>query len=48
MLVASTEVTVRLMDREPVMEWKGIGFLVAFDVVFFTALWMFGEFLLEE
>jgi heme exporter protein B len=47
-LVASTEVTVGLMDRAPVVEWKGIGFLVAFDVVFLTALWMFGEYLLEE
>jgi len=47
-LVASTEVTVGLMDRAPVMQWKGIGFLVAFDVVFLTALWLFGEYLLEE
>jgi hypothetical protein len=30
------------------MEWKGIGFLVVFDVVFLTALWLFGEYLLEE
>ena len=47
-LVASTEVTVALMDRAPAVEWKGIGFLVAFDVVFLTVLWMFGEYLLEE
>jgi heme exporter protein B len=47
-LVASTEVTVGLLDRAPVVEWKGIGFLGAFDVVFLTALWMFGEYLLEE
>jgi heme exporter protein B len=47
-LVASTEVTVRLLDRDPAVEWKGIGFLVAFDVVFLTALWLFGEYLLEE
>lgn len=47
-LVASAEVTVGLMDREPVMQWKGIGFLAAFDVVFLTALWMFGQYLLEE
>ncbi|HEY2458891.1 MAG TPA: heme exporter protein CcmB, partial [Candidatus Acidoferrum sp.] len=44
-LVASAEVTVGLMDREPVMQWKGIGFLATFDVVFLTALWMFGQYL---
>jgi heme exporter protein B len=47
-LVASTEVTVGLMDREPIMQWKGIGFLAVFDIVFLTALWLFGEYLLEE
>ena len=47
-LVASTEVTVGLMDRSPVVLWKGLGFLLAFDVVFLTALWLFGEYLLEE
>jgi hypothetical protein len=25
-----------------------LGFLAAFDVVFLTALWLFGEYLLEE
>jgi heme exporter protein B len=47
-LVASAEVTVGLIDREPVMQWKGIGFLATFDIVFLTALWMFGQYLLEE
>ena len=47
-LVASTEVTAALFDRSPYVEWKGIGFLAAFDVVFLTALWLFGEYLLEE
>lgn len=47
-LVASAEVTVGLMDRQPVMQWKGIGFLATFDVVFLTALWIFGQYLLEE
>jgi len=47
-LVASTQVTVGLLDRAPFMEWKGIGFLAVFDVVFLTALWLFGEYLLEE
>jgi heme exporter protein B len=47
-LIASTEVTVGLMQPDPVMQWKGIGFLAVFDVVFLTALWLFGEYLLEE
>jgi len=47
-LVASTQVTVGLLDVSPFMEWKGLGFLVTFDVVFLTVLWLFGEYLLEE
>jgi heme exporter protein B len=47
-LVASTEVTAALLDRSPYVPWKGVGFLAAFDVVFLTALWLFGEYLLEE
>jgi len=47
-LVASAEVTVGLLDRNPYMQWQGVGFLVLFDLVFLTALWLFGEYLLEE
>ncbi len=47
-LVASTEVTKGLLDRAPYVQWKGIGFLAIFDLVFLTALWLFGEYLLEE
>jgi heme exporter protein B len=47
-LVASTEVTAGLLDSSPAVLWKGIGFLAVFDVVFLTALWLFGEYLLEE
>jgi heme exporter protein B len=47
-LVASTQVTAGLLDRTPFLEWKGVGFLAVFDVVFLTALWLFGEYLLEE
>jgi heme exporter protein B len=47
-LIACTEVTAALLDRRPYVLWKGIGFLVAFDIVFLTALWLFGEYLLEE
>jgi heme exporter protein B len=47
-LVASTEATKGLLDRAPYVQWKGIGFLAVFDLVFLTALWLFGEYLLEE
>jgi len=47
-LVASTQVTAALLDAAPFVEWKGIGFLASFDLVFLTALWLFGEYLLEE
>jgi heme exporter protein B len=47
-LVASTQVTAKLLDIDPFLQWKGVGFLVLFDVVFLTALWLFGEYLLEE
>src|SRR5258705_6938360 len=47
-LVASTEITKRLLDRAPYVQWKGIGFLAIFDLVFLTVLWLFGEYLLEE
>src|ERR1700739_3081206 len=47
-LVVSATVTVSLLDREPVVQWKGIGFLAIFDLVFLTAVWLFGEYLLEE
>jgi len=47
-LVVSTEVTIRLMQPEPYLEWKGIGLMAAFDAVFLTVLWLFGDYLLEE
>jgi heme exporter protein B len=47
-LVVSATVTVGLFEREPVVKGKGIAFLAVFDVVFLTALWLFGEYLLEE
>ncbi|MGC1482369.1 MAG: heme exporter protein CcmB [Candidatus Acidiferrum sp.] len=47
-LLVSTEVTRALFDRAPYVQWKGIGFLAVFDLVFLTALWLFGEYLLEE
>jgi len=47
-LVASTQVTAGLLDVKPFLQWKGVAFLAVFDVVFLTALWLFGEYLLEE
>ena len=47
-LVASTEVTGALLDRAPYVQWRGVGFLAVFDLVFLTTLWLFGEYLLEE
>src|SRR6201993_2221460 len=47
-LVVSATVSISLLEREPVVQWKGIAFLAVFDLVFLTALWLFGEYLLEE
>jgi heme exporter protein B len=47
-LVVSATVSVSLLDRQPVILWKGLAFLAVFDVIFLTALWLFGEYLLEE
>ncbi len=47
-LIASTEATAELLVPNPVLPWKWLGFLLGFDVVFLTALWLFGEHLLEE
>jgi len=47
-LVVSATVTGSLLDRDPVVQWKGIAFLGVFDLVFLTALWIFGQYFLEE
>jgi heme exporter protein B len=47
-LVVSATVTVSLLERDPVVQWKGFGFLAVFDLVFLTALWLFGQYFLEE
>jgi len=47
-LVASTEATAGLLSVQPALQGKWLGFLAGFDVVFLTALWLFGEYLLEE
>ncbi len=47
-LIASTEATAGLLAETPEFRQQWLGFLVAFDVVFLTATWLFGEYLLEE
>jgi heme exporter protein B len=47
-LIASTEATAGLLDVQPALQGKWRGFLAGFEVVFLTALWLFGEYLLEE
>jgi heme exporter protein B len=47
-LIASTEATAALLAEKPELQGNWLGFLAGFDVVFLTALWLFGEYLLEE
>ncbi len=47
-LIASTEATAALLAEQPALRLDWVGFLAAFDIVFLTALWLFGEYLLEE
>ena len=47
-LIASTEATTALFDPQPALRKDWLGFLAVFDIVFLTALWLFGEYLLEE
>jgi len=47
-LIASTEATAALLSESPQLRVDWLGFLAGFDVVFLTALWLFGEYLLEE
>jgi heme exporter protein B len=47
-LIATTDVTAGLLGPEPSLNFGGLGIMIGFDVVFLTALWLFGEYLLEE
>ncbi|MGB6199564.1 MAG: heme exporter protein CcmB [Candidatus Acidiferrales bacterium] len=47
-LIASTEATVGLFREDAALDRVWLVFLVAFDVVFLTAAWLFGEYLFEE
>jgi heme exporter protein B len=48
LLIASTEATAALLAPNPVLRWDWLAILIAFDVIFLTAVWLFGEYLLEE
>lgn len=48
LLIASSEATVGLFSAEASLDRVWLAFLVAFDVVFLTAAWLFGEYLFEE
>jgi heme exporter protein B len=47
-LIASAEATAGLLGDPPELPQMWLGLLVAFDIVFLTATWLFGEYLLEE
>jgi len=47
-LIASAEATAGLLGDPPELRQVWLVFLVAFDVLFLTATWLFGEYLLEE
>jgi heme exporter protein B len=47
-LIASTEATVGLFSEVAALDRVWLVFLVAFDVAFLTAAWLFGEYLFEE
>jgi heme exporter protein B len=48
LLIASVEATAALLNDEPALDPTWTVFLVAFDVVFFTASWLLCEHLIEE
>ena len=48
LLIASTEATAALLSENPSLRWDWLAFLITFDVIFLTAVWLFGEYLLEE
>ena len=48
LLLPGTEATAALLSENPVVRWDWIAILVVFDIIFLTAVWLFGEYLLEE
>jgi hypothetical protein len=47
-LIASTEATIGILRDPSELSLVWLTFLSCFDVVFLTAAWMVGEYLLEE
>src|SRR5207245_9291359 len=47
-LVASAEATAGLFEEQPTLPPVWVGVLAAFDTIFLTVTWLFGEYLLEE
>jgi len=47
-LIASAEATAGLLEDPPALSAVWIGVLAAFDTIFLTVTWLFGEYLLEE
>lgn len=47
-LVASAEATAGLFENPPALIPVWVGVLAAFDTIFLTVTWLFGEYLLEE
>jgi heme exporter protein B len=47
-LIASAEATSGLLDVSPSLSISWTAFLAAFDIIFLTVTWLFGEYLLEE
>jgi heme exporter protein B len=48
LLLPGTEATAALLSETPALRWDWIAILTTFDVIFLTAVWLFGEYLLEE
>ena len=47
-LIASAEATAGLLADPPFLSAQWVAFLAAFDIIFLTVTWLFGEHLLEE
>jgi heme exporter protein B len=47
-LIASTEATAGILRDPADLSTVWLTFLAAFDIIFLTAAWLFGEYLLEE
>jgi heme exporter protein B len=48
LLIASTGATMGLLSESPELPISWLAVMACFDLVFFTAAWLFGGFLLEE